>query len=60
VKYLRNPLACTGDDQTKIPRNLNSWHDKTGPEGIGKLLLKTEIQNSLQQEVLGTPKAPNP
>jgi hypothetical protein len=40
LKYLRNPLACTENDQTKIPRNLNIWHDQTWPEGIGKLLLE--------------------
>jgi hypothetical protein len=43
LKYLQNPHACTKDDQTKIPRNLNIGHDQTWPERIGKLLLKIEI-----------------
>jgi hypothetical protein len=43
LKYLRSPPACTKDDQTKIPRNLNIWHDQTWPKEIGKLLLQIEI-----------------
>jgi hypothetical protein len=43
LKYLQSPFACIEDDQTKIPRNFNIWHDQTWPERIGKLFLKTEI-----------------
>jgi len=43
LKYLQSPLACIEDDQTKIPLNLNIWHDQTWLEGNGKLLLKIEI-----------------
>jgi hypothetical protein len=52
LKYLQSPLACTKDDQTKIPKNFNTWHDQTWEEGIGKLFLKTKIYKNLQQEVL--------
>jgi hypothetical protein len=43
LKYLQSPPTCTKDDQTKIPRNLNIWHDQTWFKGIRKSLLKTEI-----------------
>jgi hypothetical protein len=43
LKYLQSFLACTENDQTKIPRNFNIWHDQTWLEGIGKLFLKTKI-----------------
>jgi len=46
LKYLQSPPTCTENNQTKIPRNLNIWHDQTWPERIGKLLLKN---NNLQQ-----------
>jgi hypothetical protein len=46
LKYLQSPFACTEDDQTKTPRNLNILHDQTWLEGTGKLLLKTKILNS--------------
>jgi CRISPR/Cas system Type II protein with McrA/HNH and RuvC-like nuclease domain len=43
LKDLQSPLSCTEDDQTKIARNFNIWHDSTWLEGIRKLLLKTKI-----------------
>jgi hypothetical protein len=26
LKYMGSCLACTKDDETKIPKNLNIWH----------------------------------
>jgi hypothetical protein len=43
LKYLRSPLACIEDVQTKIPRNLNILHDQTWPKSNAKLFLKIEI-----------------
>jgi hypothetical protein len=43
LKYLQSPLACTKDDQTKIPRNFNILHDQHGLRELENYSWKKKI-----------------